>query len=103
MASKMLDEVLLKEKQAAEKEQQARVAAQNITDEASARARQIIDEAGQAADREQQERLARAQEDSEKLCREALDEADEIIGGLRAQASDRFSEAVGKVKEIISK
>ncbi len=102
MAARMLDEVLEKEKRASEKELEAKAEAQRIIDEAERRAAEIVRNAELEAQKKSDEMFEAAQREAEKLSADARTEALDKIAGLKQTADNRFSEAVGRVKEIIS-
>lgn len=101
MAAKMLDEVLLKEKQAAEKENEA-VKQGNITlESAREKAKEILDNAEKEAEALERSKIAEATEKAEKAVAEASKEAEKYAELLKAKADAKFSEAVGVVRDII--
>ncbi len=101
MAAKMLDEVLLKEKQAAEKENEA-VKQANITlESAREKAKEILDNAEKEAEALERSKIAEATGKAEKAVAEASKEAEKYAELLKAKADAKFSEAVGVVRDII--
>lgn len=101
MAAKMLDEVLLKEKQIAEKESEAVKQANIMLEDAKEKAKKILDNAEKEAEALERGKIAEATERAEKAVAEASEEAEKYSVLLKAKADAKFSEAVGVVRDII--
>ena len=101
MVSDMLSEVLKKEKVTAENEQNARLEAEKILENANLKAKKIVSNAEAEADAAYKRTVEGAQKDAASSVAEAENEALAYTEKLKEISSDKLSETIDAVKNII--
>lgn len=103
MAADMLDKVLKKEAEALKNETEAAEKAAQTVAAAKEQAKQLLAQAEAQCAEQEKEKVSEAEKQAEKMLATAAADAEKYADGLRKNAGLKFSEAVGLVKEIISR
>ncbi len=103
MVSDMLNEVLQKEKQTAENEQKAKLAADKTVLDAEAEAEKLIADAKAQAEETATKLIAEAKAAAEADINKAGSEAEKLCESLKASGEAKLGETIDAVKAVILK
>ena len=101
MVSEMLDKVLSKEKDVSELENDAKLKAERIIDEANEKAKSILDNNKKDIRNYEETVISSARAESDNAVKKAVEEAESYSATLKDGCASKLDETVNEVKRII--